>query len=137
MPWAWHSSAPACLFSWQFQYFFKNPFYFTHIIYFRHEKARAPCNPGLQNFLNNCGNILYKSSKKVGFNKNKTFFNPFIYGLSDQCLGMEGPKRLRRYMAVLRPFKANLCYYQVICISWGLSVTIKSKFFIIILNLIE
>ena len=37
--------------------------------------------------------------------------NPFSYGLSDQHLGMGGPRRSPRYMAVLRPNKAYLCKY--------------------------
>ena len=50
--------------------------------------------------------------------------NPFRYGVSDQCLGMRGPTN---YIVVLGPNKANLCHYQVIGISWGLSVTTLDK----------
>ena len=53
--------------------------------------------------------------------------NPFMYGLSDQHLGMGGLKGPPRFMAVLGTNKAYQCYYQVIGISRGLSVTIKTK----------
>ena len=43
-------------------------------------------------------------------------FTPFKYGVSDQCLGMGGGlKASPRYMAVLGPNKAYVCYFQVIC----------------------
>ena len=37
--------------------------------------------------------------------------NPVRYGLSDQRLGMGGLKGPPKFMAVLEPNKANLCYY--------------------------